>query len=66
MGWHERALEIGRTIYEKNPASLDATLAFARALNNGGMAEVALPLTRAVLQVDPTNPTALKCSSGTI
>jgi tetratricopeptide (TPR) repeat protein len=60
MGWHERALEIGRTIYEKNPASLDATLAFARALNNGGMAEVALPLTRAVLQVDPTNPTALK------
>ncbi|MGH3802287.1 MAG: hypothetical protein ACRDTD_19560, partial [Pseudonocardiaceae bacterium] len=60
MGWHERALEIGRTIYEKNPESLDATLAFARALNNGGMAEAALPLTQAVLQVDPTNPTAMK------
>ncbi len=60
MGWHERALEIGRAIYEKNPASLDATLAFARALNNSGIAEAALPLTRAVLQVDQTNPTALK------
>ncbi len=60
MGWHERALEIGRAIYEKTPDSLDATLAFARALNNGGMAEAALPLTQAVLQVDPTNPTALK------
>ncbi|MGH3888528.1 MAG: hypothetical protein ACRDSZ_18545 [Pseudonocardiaceae bacterium] len=32
----------------------------AVALNNGGMAEAALPLTQAVLQVDPTNPTALK------
>ena len=60
MGWHERALEIGRSIHEKNPGSLDAALAFARALNNGGMAEMALPLTLAVLQVDPTNPTALK------
>ncbi|MDQ2881074.1 MAG: tetratricopeptide repeat protein [Actinomycetota bacterium] len=60
MGWHERALEIGRAIYEKNPDSLDATLAFARALNNGGMAEAALPLTTAALHVDPTNPTALK------
>lgn len=60
LGWHERALEIGRATYEKNTDSLDATLAFARALNNGGMAEAALPLTRAVLQVDPTNPTALK------
>ncbi len=60
MGWHERALEIGRATYTKNTDSLDATLAFARALNNGGMAEAALPLTRAVLQVDPTNPTALK------
>lgn len=60
MGWHERALEIGRAIYVKNSDSLDATLAFARALNNAGMAEVALPLTRAVLHVDPTDPTALK------
>lgn len=60
MGWHERALEIGRAIHEKNRSSLDATLAFARAFNNGGMAEAALPLTQAVLQVDPTNPTALK------
>lgn len=60
MGWHERALEIGRAVYEQNPDSLDATLAFARALNNGGMAEMALPLTLTTLQADPTNPTALK------
>lgn len=60
MGWHERALDIGRALYEQNPDSLDAALAFARALNNGGMAEVALPLTLATLQVDPTNPTGLK------
>jgi tetratricopeptide (TPR) repeat protein len=60
MGWHERAVEIGRAIYEKNPDSMETALAFARALNNSGMAEAALPLTRAVLQVDRTNPTALK------
>lgn len=60
MGWHERALEIGQAIHERNPDSLDATLAFARALNNGGIADAAMPLTLAVLEVDPTNPTALK------
>ena len=60
MGWHERALEAGRSIYRRNPQSLDATLAYARALNNAGLAELALPLTSNVLRVDPTNPTALK------
>ncbi|MGH3611761.1 MAG: tetratricopeptide repeat protein [Pseudonocardia sp.] len=35
-------------------------MAFARALHNGGLADLALPLTRQVLAVDPTHPTALK------
>lgn len=60
MGWHARALEVGRALYERKPDSLDATLAFARALNNCGMAEAAVPLTQEVLRIDPTNPTALK------
>jgi tetratricopeptide (TPR) repeat protein len=59
-GWHERALEAGRSIYERNPDSLDATVAFARALNNAGLAQYALPLVGSVLTVDPTNPAALK------
>ncbi|MGH3615217.1 MAG: helix-turn-helix domain-containing protein [Pseudonocardia sp.] len=60
MGWHERAIEIGRQVHQEWPESLDAVLAFARALHNGGLAELALPLTRQVLAVDPTHPTALK------
>lgn len=59
-GWHERAVAAGWNMYRANPESLDATLAFSRALNNAGMADVALPLTRAVLEIDPSNPTALK------
>jgi tetratricopeptide (TPR) repeat protein/transcriptional regulator with XRE-family HTH domain len=60
MGWHERAIEIGKQVHEEQPDSFDAALAFARALHNGGLANLALPLTRQVLAVDPTHPTALK------
>lgn len=60
MGWHERALEAGRAIYERNPESLDATVAFARALTNAGLAQYALPLVASVLEVDPTHPAAVK------
>jgi len=60
MGWHERAIGIGKQVHEEQPESLDAALAFARALHNGGLADLALPLTRQVLAVDPTHPTALK------
>ena len=60
MGWHERALEAGRAVHERNPDSLDATVAFARALNNAGLAEYALPLVASVLADDPTHPAAVK------
>jgi tetratricopeptide (TPR) repeat protein len=60
LGWHEQALQAGKSIYEKNPESLDATVAFARALNNAGLAQFALPLVDSVLAGDITNPAALK------
>jgi hypothetical protein len=60
MGWHERALEAGRAVHERNPDSLDATVAFARALNNAGLAQYALPLVASVLADDPTHPAAVK------
>jgi TolB-like protein len=60
MGWHERALRMGVAASRSNPGSLEAVLALARAYNNAGMAELALPLTLQVLAVDKANPTALK------
>jgi tetratricopeptide (TPR) repeat protein len=60
MGWHQRALQAGRTIYLNRPDSLDATITYSRALMNAGMAELALPLATAVLQEDPTHPSATK------
>ncbi len=60
MGWHERALQMGTSAVKSNPGSLEAVLALARAHNNAGMAELALPLTRQVLAIDKANPTALK------
>lgn len=60
LGWHEKALQIGRSIYDRNRDSLDATVAWARALMNAGLAQCALPLVGSVLQVDATNPAALK------
>ena len=60
MGWHERALAAGRSIYDKHPDSLDATIAFARGLTNAGLAREALPLVGAVLSEDPTDAAAQK------
>jgi hypothetical protein len=60
MGWHESALAAGRLVFSHHPDSLKATLAFARALNNAGMAEFALPLVDSILTADPTNPAALR------
>lgn len=60
LGWHERALDAGRSIYLRNPDSLDASLAFARALTNAGMADVAMPLIDSVLADDPMDMTAVK------
>ncbi|WP_155371838.1 helix-turn-helix domain-containing protein [Catellatospora vulcania] len=60
MGWHRRALEVGRSIHLRHPDSLDAAIAYARALMNAGMAELALPLATSVLREDPTHPAASK------
>lgn len=60
MGWHERALAAGRSVHARHPDSLEATVAFARALNNAGLAQYALPLIEAVLAVDDTYPAAVK------
>lgn len=60
MGWHEQALQTGRAVFERNAGSLDATIAYARALNNAGLAQYALPLVDQVLGVDPTYPAAVK------
>ncbi|MBN1170624.1 MAG: hypothetical protein JXA67_00440 [Micromonosporaceae bacterium] len=60
MGWHERALAAGRSVHARHPDSLEATVAFARALNNAGLAQCALPLIGAVLAVDATYPAAVK------
>ncbi len=60
MGWHEPALAAGRLVFSRHPDSLDATLAFARSLNNAGLAQFALPLVDSVLTADPTSPAALR------
>jgi len=60
MGWHEPALAAGRFVFSRHPDSLDATLAFARALNNAGLAQFALPLVDSILTADPTSPAALR------
>jgi tetratricopeptide (TPR) repeat protein len=60
MGWHERALEAGRTIHEQNPESSDAAVAFARSLNNAGLSQYALPLLAGVLDQDPSHSSAVK------
>lgn len=60
MGWHEKALAAGRSVHARHPDSLEATVAFARALNNAGLAQYALPLIERVLAVDATYPAAVK------
>jgi tetratricopeptide (TPR) repeat protein len=60
MGWHEPALAAGRAVFSRHPDSLKAALAFARALNNAGLAQFALPLVDSILTADPTNPAALR------
>jgi tetratricopeptide (TPR) repeat protein/DNA-binding XRE family transcriptional regulator len=58
LGWHEPALAAGRHVFCRHPDSLDATLTFARALNNAGLAQFALPLVNSILTIDPTHPAA--------
>jgi tetratricopeptide (TPR) repeat protein/DNA-binding XRE family transcriptional regulator len=60
MGWHETALAAGRRVFDCHPDSLNAALAFARALNNAGLSQFALPLVDSILTADPTSPAALR------
>jgi TolB-like protein/lipopolysaccharide biosynthesis regulator YciM len=60
LGRHEEALAEGLTVYRENPDNQDAILALARAYNNAGMAELALPLTERVLTFDAASRAAKK------
>jgi TolB-like protein/Flp pilus assembly protein TadD len=60
IGWHEEALHEGQIAVTANAQSRVGRLAFARALNNAGLADLALPLTRSVLISEPREVTARK------
>ena len=60
LGQHEQAIAEGIRAVEDAPGHVEARLGLARALNNAGMADLALPLTEEVLAVDPSNVTAQK------
>lgn len=60
LGRHEEAITEGVTAVRDAPGSGGARLALARALNNAGMAELALPLTEEILALEPHNLTAQK------
>lgn len=60
LGRHEEAIAEGVRAVQDAPGSGEARVALARALNNAGMAELALPLTDDVLALDPQNLTAQK------
>lgn len=60
LGRHEDALAEGISVLRMNPFDLESALVAARAYNNAGLADLALPLTLQVLAVDRVNPTALK------
>jgi tetratricopeptide (TPR) repeat protein len=60
LGQHEQAIAEGIRAVVDAPGHVGARLALARALNNAGMADLALPLTEGVLAVDPSNVTAQK------
>jgi tetratricopeptide (TPR) repeat protein/DNA-binding XRE family transcriptional regulator len=60
LGQHEQAVAEGIRAVEDAPGHVEARLALARALNNAGMADLALPVTEEILAVDPSNVTAQK------
>jgi tetratricopeptide (TPR) repeat protein len=60
LGWHERALEEGQKALDQNPNNVDALICMARAYNNSGMAEKAIPLVSKVIEVEPMNSAASK------
>ncbi|MFQ5752011.1 MAG: tetratricopeptide repeat protein [bacterium] len=60
LGWHLRALEEGKKALNQNPNSIDALICGGRAYNNSGMADKSIPLVEKVLEIEPTNPAAMK------
>jgi TolB-like protein len=60
FGQHQEALDIAVSATQSNPGSMEPVLALARACNNAGMAELALPLTHKILRTDKANPAASK------
>lgn len=60
LGLHERGIAEGVTAVHESPGSVSARLSLARAFNNAGLADVALPITASVLQTDRTNVAARK------
>lgn len=64
MGWHEPAVAAGRLIFDRNPDSIEATVAFARALNNAGLSQYAIPLVGSLVQM--INPVIVARSSAEV
>lgn len=60
LGRHEDGVRDGARAAREAPESGDAHLALARSLNNAGLADLALPITRQVLQRNPADVTARK------
>jgi tetratricopeptide (TPR) repeat protein len=60
LGRHADAVHEALDAYKQNRTCLQAKLILARALNNAGLAQIALPLTQDVRQHDLTNATAWK------
>lgn len=60
LGKHWEAVEEGALAITSAPYLVDSILAFARALHNAGVAEMALPWTKNALAYDPANSAARK------
>lgn len=60
LGRHEDGIRDGARAAREAPDSGEAHLALARSLNNAGLADLALPITRHVLQRNPADVTARK------
>lgn len=60
LGRHEEGVRDGVRAVRETPESSDAHLALARSLNNAGLADLALPITRQVLRRNPADVTARK------
>lgn len=60
LGLHEDALREGKRAVIGHPQARQARLALARALNNAGLADLALPLTETILNDEPREVAARK------